>query len=90
MRPVTAASLQPQPMAEPYPHERSAVPSAPAPELDPASRAWLAALRVTSPGYDDAVARLRALLLRAARFEAGRRRDALRYLRPGELDDIAE
>ena len=34
--------------------------------------------------------RLRALLLRAARFEAGRRRDALRFLRPGELDDIAE
>ena len=90
MRPVTAASLQPQPMAEPHPHERSAVPSAPAPELDPASRAWLAELRVTSPGYDDAVARLRALLLRAARFEAGRRRDMLRYLRPGELDDIAE
>jgi RNA polymerase sigma-70 factor (ECF subfamily) len=38
---------------------------------------------------DDAIARLHALLLRAARFEVARRRRALPHLRGGELDDIA-
>jgi RNA polymerase sigma-70 factor (ECF subfamily) len=77
-------------MAEPLPDQPRPVPSAPQPELDPVSRAWIASLRPAAPDHDEAVARLRALLLRAASFEAGRRRDQLRFLRPGELEDVAE
>jgi RNA polymerase sigma-70 factor, ECF subfamily len=43
-------------------------------------------LRAQTP---EAVAELHALLLRAARFEVGRRRDALAHVRGEELDDIA-
>jgi RNA polymerase sigma-70 factor, ECF subfamily len=57
--------------------------------LDEESRDWLRALRGTGPGYDDAVARLHALLLRAARFEVARRRPTLPHLRGNELDEIA-
>ena len=38
---------------------------------------------------DEAIARLHALLLRAARFEVARRRPTLPHLRGDELDDIA-
>jgi RNA polymerase sigma-70 factor (ECF subfamily) len=62
--------------------------SAPLSEASDA-RAWLDALRSTGPAYDHAVARLHALLLRAARFEASRRRSSLAYVRGEELDDIA-
>lgn len=47
---------------------------------------WLRDLRA---GNDEAIARLHALLLRAARFEVGRRRPTLPHLRGDELDDIA-
>jgi RNA polymerase sigma-70 factor, ECF subfamily len=57
--------------------------------LDADSRHWLEQLRSQGPEYDDAVARLHALLLRAARFEVARRRPALPHLRGNELDDIA-
>ncbi|HEU5362345.1 MAG TPA: sigma-70 family RNA polymerase sigma factor [Gaiellaceae bacterium] len=57
--------------------------------LDLESRAWLAELRATGEAHDAAVARLHALLLRAARFEVARRRSALPHLRGDELDDIA-
>jgi len=40
-------------------------------------------------GTPEAVAELHALLLRAARFEVGRRRAALSYVRGEELDDLA-
>jgi RNA polymerase sigma-70 factor (ECF subfamily) len=60
-----------------------------APELDVDSREWLRCLRADGPIRDEAVARLHALLLRAARFEVARRRPALPHLRGGELDDIA-
>jgi len=91
VRDVSTASLQVEPMLEPHPDQHGPLqPPPPQPELDPVSRAWVASLRPAAPGHDEAVARLRALLLRAARFEAGRRRDALRFLRPSELDDIAE
>ncbi len=50
---------------------------------------WLRDLRATGRAYDEAVARLHGLLLRAARFEVGRRRPALPHLRGDELDDIA-
>jgi RNA polymerase sigma-70 factor (ECF subfamily) len=53
------------------------------------SQAWLDALRASGPTYDRAVERLHALLLRAARFEASRRRSSLVHVRGEELDDIA-
>jgi RNA polymerase sigma-70 factor, ECF subfamily len=53
------------------------------------SRAWLRALRSGGSERDEAVARLHELLLRAARFEVSRRRDALAHVRGEELDDIA-
>ena len=60
----------------------------PRPVLDDDSRAWLHDLRADGQARDAALARLHALLLKAARFEAARRR-APSQLRPGELDEIA-
>jgi RNA polymerase sigma-70 factor (ECF subfamily) len=60
-----------------------------APPLDPESREWLRCLREEDVERDEAIARLHALLLRAARFEVARRRPALPHLRGGDLDDIA-
>jgi RNA polymerase sigma-70 factor, ECF subfamily len=60
-----------------------------APGLDEESREWLRTLRAEGSARDAAVARLHALLVRAARFEVGRRRQALRHIRGNELDDIA-
>jgi RNA polymerase sigma-70 factor, ECF subfamily len=57
--------------------------------LDDESREWLRALRATGAVREDAVARLHALLLRAARFEVSRRRPTLPHLRGNELDEIA-
>jgi RNA polymerase sigma-70 factor, ECF subfamily len=62
---------------------------APAPMLDDESREWLRQLREDGPARDEAVARLHALLLRAARFECARRRPTLPHLRGNDLDDIA-
>jgi RNA polymerase sigma-70 factor (ECF subfamily) len=59
------------------------------PLLDEDSRAWLRDLRDDGAVRDDALARLHALLLRAARFEVARRRVTLPHLRGEELDDIA-
>jgi RNA polymerase sigma-70 factor, ECF subfamily len=57
--------------------------------MDAESRKWLASLRSSGAEQDAAVARLRDLLLRAARFEVARRRPAIPHLRGNELDDIA-
>jgi RNA polymerase sigma-70 factor (ECF subfamily) len=57
--------------------------------LDPESREWLRCLRAEGATKDDAVARLHALLMRAARFEVARRRPTLPELRGDELEDIA-
>lgn len=57
--------------------------------LDAESSAWLAALDSGGSDRDDAIARLHALLLRAARFEIVRRRTALAQVRGEELDDLA-
>ena len=57
--------------------------------LDDESRDWLRSLRSDGPERDDAVGRLHALLLRAARFEVARRRPSLAHVRGGELDEIA-
>jgi RNA polymerase sigma-70 factor (ECF subfamily) len=51
--------------------------------------AWTSALRAEGSEREQAIAELHALLLRAARFEVGRRRAALSYVRGEELDDIA-
>jgi RNA polymerase sigma-70 factor, ECF subfamily len=69
------------------PNVEPAVPLAP--PLDPESREWLRCLREEDVERDEAVARLHALLLRAARFEVARRRPMLPHLRGGDLDDIA-
>ena len=57
--------------------------------LDDESRTWLRDLRAEGRRKDETVARLHALLLRAARFECARRRPALPHLRGNDLDDIA-
>ena len=57
--------------------------------LDAESRGWLEGLRAEGPARDEAVARLHALLLRAARFEVGRRRAAMPHLRGADFDDVA-
>ena len=54
--------------------------------LDAESVGWLAALRADGPRREEAISRLHALLLRAARFEINRRRGALPHLRAA-LDD---
>ena len=59
------------------------------PMLDEESRRWLDELHADGAIKDGAIARLHALLLRAARFEVGRRRPTLPHLRGDELDDIA-
>jgi RNA polymerase sigma-70 factor (ECF subfamily) len=56
---------------------------------DAESREWLRSLRATGAERDAAIARLHALLLRAARFEVARRRPTLPHLRGGDLDDVA-
>jgi len=67
----------------------SAVQAEAAPPLDRESREWLRGLRGSGREYDDAVARLHELLLRAARFECARRRPSLPHLRGNDLDDLA-
>jgi RNA polymerase sigma-70 factor (ECF subfamily) len=60
-------------------------------EMPPAtqSQALFDALRGDGPDRDRAIADLHRLLLKAARFELGRRRAALSYVRGEELEDIA-
>jgi RNA polymerase sigma-70 factor, ECF subfamily len=73
--------------------ESAAAPLSPGPRttgpVDADSRAWIRSLRATGAERDDAVARLHALLLRAARFEVARRRPTLPHLRGNELEEIA-
>lgn len=63
--------------------------SRPTAALDADSREWPGSLRANGRAGEEAVARLHALLLRAARFEVARRRPSLPRLRVDELDDIA-
>ncbi len=58
------------------------------PALDAESREWLESLREDGPGREEAIARLHRLLLRAACFEAARRRASLPELSSAELDDL--
>jgi RNA polymerase sigma-70 factor (ECF subfamily) len=57
--------------------------------LDAESLAWLEELSGTGPKRLDAVERLHALLLRAARFEVARRRSASTSEASSEFDDLA-
>ena len=59
-------------------------------EPDRESARWLSELRSDGATRDAAVERLYRLLLRAARFEVARRRQALQYVRSGDLDDVAQ
>jgi RNA polymerase sigma-70 factor (ECF subfamily) len=70
-------------------HPSAAVATSPPALLDDESRVWLRDLRSEGRTKDQAVARLHALLLRAARFECARRRPALPHVRGNDLDDIA-
>ena len=63
--------------------------ASPSPVLDAESRDWLRELRAGDDSREEAVARLHALLLRAARFEVARRRPTLPHLRGDDLEDIA-
>lgn len=56
---------------------------------DEDSEAWLAALSSPGPAREEACSRLHELLLRAARFEVGRRRASLPHLRGDDFDDLA-
>jgi RNA polymerase sigma-70 factor (ECF subfamily) len=69
--------------------DSATAPTEAAPTLDPESREWLRALRLSGPEHDEAVARLHALLLRATRYECARRRPAIPHLRGNDLDDLA-
>src|SRR5918992_5050575 len=76
---VQPVELRPDPVAAP-----SALP-----RLDEESRRWLRDLHADGAVKDQAVARLHALLVRAARFEVARRRSPLPHLRGNDLDDLA-
>ena len=56
--------------------------------LDDDSRVWVASLAPDHPEREAAVARLHELMLRAARFEAARRRSGLPDVGARELEDL--
>jgi RNA polymerase sigma-70 factor (ECF subfamily) len=66
----------------------SALPETVMPPTDVASREWLRSLRAAGATRNEAVERLHTLLLRAARFEAARRRRHMPHVRD-ELEEIA-
>lgn len=55
----------------------------------PVERNWVEVLSGEGAEREEALADLHDLLLRAARFEIGRRREALSYVRGEELEDLA-
>jgi RNA polymerase sigma-70 factor (ECF subfamily) len=67
------------------PTETSQSPRAPEQE----SRRWLRRLGANGTERDAAVAELHAMLLKAARFEIGRRRATLPHVRGRDFDDLA-
>ena len=84
---MTVASAATLRVVEPSPRlEAAPVRTA---RLDDESREWLRGLRSDGIDRDEAIARLHALLLRAARFEVARRRPTLPHLRGDDLDDVA-
>jgi RNA polymerase sigma-70 factor (ECF subfamily) len=67
----------------------AALASAPDAGVDAETRSWLVALHGAPAVREEAAARLHGLLVRGARFEVARRRDALTHVAHGELDDLA-
>ena len=65
------------------------MPAVVSPGVDEESRAWLECLHAEGSVREDAVTRLHALLLKAARFEVSRRQAVLPHLRGDDLDDLA-
>jgi RNA polymerase sigma-70 factor (ECF subfamily) len=61
----------------------------PAQFADAESRVWLDDLRAAGPRHERAVERLHELLLRAARFEVGRRRGGIPHVGNSEYDNLA-
>jgi RNA polymerase sigma-70 factor, ECF subfamily len=86
---MNAATLPVEPMESTTYARGTTRAAVPAP-LDEESREWLRSLRAAGATRDEAVARLHALLLRAARFEVARRRPTLPHLRGNDLDDVAQ
>jgi RNA polymerase sigma-70 factor (ECF subfamily) len=86
---VSTATVTVPKVQRPKTDLQAAVEAPPRTLLDEESRAWLRDLRADGSTRDEAVARLHALLLRAARFECARRRPALPHLRGNDLDDLA-
>jgi RNA polymerase sigma-70 factor (ECF subfamily) len=74
---------------EPLDHPSAVAEAPPARLLDPESREWLRCLHAEGATREAGIARLHALLLKAARFEVARRKPTLPHLRGNELDDIA-
>ena len=85
MSPVTVPVTKPVDDIE----QRVSPPDEVAGHLDEESQAWLRDLRSEGSTRDEAIVRLHALLLRAARFEIARRRPTLPHLRGADLDDLA-
>ena len=57
--------------------------------IDTDSRRWLERLDLESAERAAAIDELHALLLKAARFEVGRRRRAFSHVRGDDFDDLA-
>ena len=89
MRALEAATVGASPVTQTSSDAVVSPAPAPTPLLDAESRAWLRDLRADGATRDEAIARLHALLVKAARFEVGRRRQSLPHVRGGDLDDIA-
>jgi len=83
---MTAVTLQ---SVSPVPSASGRLAKSGVPGPDEESRVWVRSLQGDGPVRDGAVARLHALLLRAAAFEIGRRRPMSPHLRGGDLEDIA-
>jgi RNA polymerase sigma-70 factor, ECF subfamily len=85
--PVRAPAVVPR-----VPFQARGVPGASeqtASSLPDEARMWLSALRGPPGPRDEALAELHALLLRAARFELGRRRGQLAHVPARDVDDLA-
>jgi RNA polymerase sigma-70 factor (ECF subfamily) len=66
-----------------------AVPATGSARLDAESQTWLYRLSPENPERETAIEALHALLLKAARFEINRRRQAFPHLRGDDYDDLA-
>ena len=72
-----------------YPRPVAAASDPDVPLLSDDARVWISRLRGPAGARDLALAELHALLLRAARFELGRRRGQLGHVIASDVDDLA-